>query len=236
MPLDNTTAPLIDSFGRKVTYLRLSVTDRCDLRCTYCMAEKMTFLPKRDVLSLEELARLTDLFIRHGIRKLRHADTLAACGVRRVNVSLDTLDAGRYRNLTRLGDINSVLSGIDAAQAAGLKVKLNAVASRGAFEAEVDSLIRFAHTHGADLTLIEEMPLGDTGLDRDATVLSLRGLREDLARRWTMTPTTKASGGPAHYVRLAETGGLLGSSRRCRATFARYATGCASAARAPAAL
>ncbi len=252
MPLDATPAPLVDSCGRTVSYLRLSVTDRCDLRCTYCMAEKMVFLPKRDVLSLEELARLSDIFIRRGVRKLRltggeplvrrdvmdlfrdlsrhlrsgaldeltlttngsllarHAEALAACGVRRVNVSLDTLDPDRYRSVTRIGDIGIVLAGIDAALAAGLKVKLNAVASRGAFEQEVDDLIRFAHRRGMGLTLIEEMPLGDTGLDRRASVLSLRDLQADLANRWTLTPQRHSSGGPARYTWVEETKGQLG--------------------------
>ncbi|UWQ86010.1 GTP 3',8-cyclase MoaA [Leisingera caerulea] len=252
MPLDATPAPLVDSFGRTVSYLRLSVTDRCDLRCTYCMAEKMTFLPRRDLLSLEELARLSDIFIRQGVRKLRitggeplvrrdvmdlfrnlsghlrrgrldeltlttngtllarHADELADCGVQRVNVSLDTLDPERYRAITRLGDIRMVLAGLEAAQAAGLRVKLNAVASRGMFEHEVDDLIRFAHGRGMDLTLIEEMPLGDTGLDRNESVISLRALQADLANRWTLTPERRSSGGPARYVRVAETGGQLG--------------------------
>lgn len=252
MPFDATPAPLIDGFGRSVTYLRLSVTDRCDLRCTYCMAEKMCFLPKRDLLSLEELARLSELFIRHGVRKLRitggeplvrrdvmdlladlsrrldsgaldeltlttngtllerHAERLARCGVKRVNVSLDTLDADRYRAITRLGDISRVLAGIDAARAAGLRVKLNAVASRGAFEDELDELIRFAHGRGMDLTLIEEMPLGETGQDRSRSVLSLRDLQADLSRRWTLTPSRRSSGGPARYMTVAETGGRLG--------------------------
>lgn len=252
MPLDTASAPLVDGFGRKVSYLRLSVTDRCDLRCTYCMSEKMTFLPKRDVLSLEELARLSDLFIRHGVRKLRitggeplvrrdvidlfrdlsrhlasgtldemtlttngtllarHAADLAACGVRRVNVSLDTLDAARYRAVTRLGDIARVQAGIDAALDAGLRVKLNAVASCGAFESEVDDLIRFAHARGMDLTLIEEMPLGETGTDRSQSMLSLRDLQRDLARRWTLAPLRRNSGGPARYVRVAETGRQIG--------------------------
>lgn len=252
MPLDVNPTQFADSFGRNVSYLRLSVTDRCDLRCTYCMAEKMTFLPKRDVLSLEELSRLSDVFIRHGTRKLRitggeplvrrdvmdlfrdlsrhlksgaldeltlttngtqlarHADALVACGVRRVNVSLDTLDPARYRALTRLGDIRLVLAGIDAALAAGLKVKINAVASQGAFEEEVDELIRFAHGRGADLTLIEEMPLGDTGQDRGASVLSLAGLQQSLAKRWTMAPHHGRSGGPARFMHVAETGGLIG--------------------------
>ncbi|WP_432759526.1 GTP 3',8-cyclase MoaA [Defluviimonas salinarum] len=250
--MDLPPAPFVDGFGRRVRYLRLSVTDRCDLRCTYCMAETMTFRPKRELLSLEELARLSALFIRHGVSKLRitggeplvrrdvmdlfgdlsrhlrsgalheltlttngtllarHAGALAACGVRRVNVSLDTLDPARYRAITRRGDIRMVLAGIEAAREAGLKVKINALASRGAFESEVDDLIRFAHRRGMDLTLIEEMPLGETGLDRRASVLSLRELQADLASRWTLAPERAGTGGPARYLRVAETGGMLG--------------------------
>lgn len=245
-------SPLIDQFGRQVTYLRLSVTDRCDLRCTYCMAEHMTFLPRRDVLSLEELYDLARVFMRGGVRKIRltggeplvrknimqlfellaphlqngdldevtlttngtllarHAEALFAAGVRRVNVSLDSLDPARYAQITRWGRLDAVLKGIDAALAAGLKVKLNAVAMRGAFEHEVDDLIRFAHGRGMDLTLIEEMPLGETGHDRGASFLSLRDLRGSLAERWTMVPVEDRTGGPARYVRLAETGGRLG--------------------------
>lgn len=252
MPLDTTTAPLLDGLGRRVTYLRLSVTDRCDLRCTYCMAEKMCFLPRREVLTLEEMDTVASWFVAAGVRKLRltggeplvrpnvlslvrslsrhldsgaldeltlttngtqlarHAAALAACGVRRVNVSLDTLEPARYRAVTRLGDISKVLAGLDAAQAAGLRVKLNAVASRGAFEAEVDDLIRFAHGRDMDLTLIEEMPLGETGADRAASALPLDGLRRDLAERWTLTPAAARTGGPARMFRVAETGGLLG--------------------------
>ncbi|WJY20944.1 GTP 3',8-cyclase MoaA [Fontisubflavum oceani] len=252
MPLDSAPMPLIDRFGRRVTYLRLSVTDRCDLRCTYCMAEKMVFLPKRDLLSLEELARLSRVFIRHGVRKLRitggeplvrrdvidlfrdlgrdvrrgdldevtlttngtqlvrHAEALAAAGVRRVNVSLDTLDPARFRSVTRLGTLATVLAGIDAALAAGLSVKLNAVASRGAFQAELDDLILFAHGRGMDLTLIEEMPAGDTGSDRADRALSLTEVQRDLAQRWTLEPLRATTGGPARFVRLRETGGRLG--------------------------
>ncbi len=252
MPLDANPAPLVDGFGRAVTYLRLSVTDRCDLRCTYCMAEKMTFLPRKEVLDLEELARLSALFIRHGVRKLRltggeplvrrdvmdlfralsahlrrgdldeltlttngtllarHAQGLAECGVRRVNVSLDTLDPARYRAITRLGDIRMVLAGIEAAQAAGLKVKLNAVASRGRFETELPTLIEFAHARGMDLTLIEEMPLGETGTDRAQTALSLNEVTSALSQRWTLSPDPHRSGGPARYLRVAQTGGRIG--------------------------
>ena len=253
MPLDvNRSAPLVDGFGRAVTYLRLSVTDRCDLRCTYCMAENMVFVPKRSLLSLDELARVSDAFIRRGVRKLRltggeplvrkgvmdliadlsqhletgaldeltlttngtqlarHADMLARHGVRRVNVSLDTLDPARYARVTRRGDLDKVLAGLDAAQAAGLDVKLNAIASRGAFESEVDDLIRFAHGRGMDLTLIEEMPMGETGLNRSDSFLSANDLKADLARRWTMSDLRRSTGGPARYVHVGETGGRLG--------------------------
>lgn len=252
MSADAYPTQLVDGLGRQVSYLRLSVTDRCDLRCTYCMAERMAFLPKEDVLSLEELARLSEIFIRCGVRKIRitggeplvrkgvmglfsglahhlhrgtldeltlttngmlltrYAQALAACGVRRVNVSLDTLDADRYRAITRLGELDRVMAGLDAAQEAGLRVKLNALASRGAFETEVDSLIWFAHGRSMDLTLIEEMPMGDTGRNRNDSFLSLASLQAALAHRWTMTPENHGSGGPARYVRIEETGGRLG--------------------------
>lgn len=244
--------PLIDRFGRQVTYLRLSVTDRCDLRCTYCMSENMTFLPRSEVLSLEELYRLSTIFMELGVRKIRitggeplvrkdihrlfealskhvnnedldelvlttngtqlaqNANMLASFGVKRINVSLDTLDGERYRQITRGGRIERVFAGIDAAQAAGLHVKLNAVASRGVFEKQVDALIRFAHGRKMDLTLIEEMPLGLAGFDRAGTHLSLSELKQDLETRWTLSPLTDATGGPARYLRVAETGGRLG--------------------------
>ncbi|MBN9672727.1 GTP 3',8-cyclase MoaA [Roseibium aggregatum] len=241
-----------DRFGRTATYLRLSVTDRCDLRCSYCMSENMTFLPRKDLLSLEELYRLSTIFMDHGVRKIRltggeplvrknvmslfenlsrhldngdldevtlttngsllssHAAKLADCGVRRVNVSLDTLDADRYRAITRWGNIDRVLAGLDAAQNAGLGVKLNAVAQKGAFEEELDDLIRFAHQRGMDLTLIEEMPLGGTPSCRSRSFLPLSDLRQRLEDRWTLTPVRHTTGGPAKYFRLHETGGRLG--------------------------
>lgn len=244
--------PLVDGFGRTATYLRLSVTDRCDLRCTYCMSENMTFLPRREILDLEELHRLSRIFMARGVRKIRitggeplvrknimalfsmlgahletgeldeltlttngtlldrHADALFAHGVRRVNVSLDTLDPERYQAITRWGRIERVFAGIAAAQAAGLRVKINAVAMRGAFEQEVDDLIRFAHEQDMDLTLIEEMPLGEGRHDRRESFLSLSQLRDTLSSRWTFQPLALKSGGPARYVRVAETGGLLG--------------------------
>ena len=210
MLMERNVAPcsLIDSFGRQVTYLRLSVTDRCDLRCVYCMSEKMTFVPKREVLSLEELERVAQAFVRLGVRKIRitggeplvrkdilalferlsallkdqslheltlttngsrlahFAGDLARAGVRRVNVSLDTLNPDRYRALTRGGSLQATLDGVEAARAAGLSVKLNTVALRGVTEDEIDDLILFAHGNGMTLSLIETMPLGDTGADR----------------------------------------------------------------------
>jgi cyclic pyranopterin phosphate synthase len=243
---------LIDRFGRTIRYLRLSVTDRCDLRCVYCMAEDTTFVPRRDLLSLEELDRLASAFIARGVSKLRitggeplvrkgiltlfrslsrhlgsgalreltlttngtqladHAEALAAAGVRRVNVSLDTLDADRFRTLTRRGTLGTVMDGLRAAREAGLKVKLNAVALRGITETEIFDLIDFAHGHGMDLTLIETMPLGDVGVDRTDQYLPLTELRALIATRLTLTDTSEQSGGPARYARVHETGGRLG--------------------------
>jgi len=244
-------AKLCDPFGRQVTYLRLSVTDRCDLRCSYCMAEHMIFLPKKDLLTIEELYRVASTFAYLGVRKIRitggeplmrrgimtlfsmlhphigqdldevtlttngtllekYASELATYGVKRVNVSLDTLDAEHYARITRRGNIDNVLRGIEAALAAGLHVKINAVAMKGSFETEIDDLIVFAHSQGMDLTLIEEMPLGDSGHDRYDTHLSLDKFRQELGERWTLTPVTACSGGPARYLRIEETGGLLG--------------------------
>jgi cyclic pyranopterin phosphate synthase len=243
---------LIDGFGRTVSYLRVSVTDRCDLRCVYCMAERMEFLPKAEVLSLEELERLCVAFIDLGVRKLRltggeplmrkgilslveslsgrlasgaldeltlttngtrlveFAAALAGAGVRRINVSLDTLDPALFRRLTRGGDLAQVLAGIDAAQAAGLAVKINTVALKDANEAEIPRLITWAHGRGMDLTLIETMPLGDTGEDRTDQFLSLAEVRQTLASFWTLTELALNTGGPARYVRIEETGGRLG--------------------------
>ena len=245
-------APLIDPFGRSITYLRVSVTDRCDLRCVYCMAEDMTFLPKKDVLSLEELDRLCSAFVERGVRKLRltggeplvrknvmalfrslsrhlksgaldeltlttngsqlarFASELADCGVKRINVSLDTLDPAKFRAITRWGDLDRVMEGIKAAEAAAIHVKLNAVALRGVNEDEFDDLIRFAHGRGMDLTLIETMPLGDVGADRTDQYLPLSQVRARLAARWTLQDIPFRTGGPARYVRIAETGGRLG--------------------------
>ncbi len=243
---------MIDPFGRAVNYLRVSVTDRCDFRCTYCMAEDMAFLPKKDLLSLEELDRLTTVFIEKGVRKLRltggeplvrknimhlvrqisrhlksgaleeltlttngsqltrFADELADCGVRRINVSVDTLDPEKFHAITRWGQLDRVLAGIDAAQAAGIKVKLNAVALKGFNEHEIPDLMRFAHGRGMDLTVIETMPMGEIDEDRTDQYLPLSQLRADLERTFTLTDIPYKTGGPARYVEVAETGGRLG--------------------------
>jgi cyclic pyranopterin phosphate synthase len=243
---------MIDPFGRTITYLRVSVTDRCDLRCFYCMSEDMTFLPKADLLTLEELDRLCSVFIAKGVRKLRltggeplvrrnmmslvrslsrhlgsgaldeltlttngsllakFAGELAAAGVRRINVSLDTLDAGRFRAITRWGDIDKVISGIKAAQAAGLRVKINAVALKNVNEDEIPDLVTWAHGEGMDLTLIEVMPLGDIGPGRVEQYLPLSLVRSRLESKFTLTDLDETTGGPARYVRVRETGGKLG--------------------------
>ncbi len=246
-------APLIDPFDRRITYLRVSVTDRCDFRCVYCMAEEMTFLPKAELLTLEELDRLCSAFIRHGVRKLRltggeplvrrdvmdlirslgrhlrtgdldeltlttngsqlarHAEGLAAAGVRRVNVSLDTLDPDKFLAITRWGKFDRVMAGLAAAKAAGIAIKINAVALKGVNDDEFDTLIRWCGEHGHDLTLIEVMPMGDIGGEtRLDQYLPLSAVRADLARRWTLTEIPHRTGGPARYVRIEETGGRLG--------------------------
>jgi GTP 3',8-cyclase len=243
---------MIDPFGRTVSYLRVSVTDRCDFRCVYCMPEHMTFLPKADVLSLEELDRLCSAFIRKGVNKLRltggeplvrrdvmklfrsigrHLQTgslkeltlttngsqlarfapeLADCGVKRVNVSVDTLDAEKFRRITRWGELSKVIAGIDAAQEAGLKIKINVVALRGVNEEEIPELISWAHGRGMDMTLIETMPMGDVDADRTEQYLPLSLVKAQLAKRFTMDSLDDRTGGPARYVRLRETGGRLG--------------------------
>jgi cyclic pyranopterin phosphate synthase len=245
-------APLVDGFGRTVTYLRVSVTDRCDLRCVYCMAEHMTFLPKAEVLTLEELDRVASAFVSLGTRKLRltggeplvrkgmmdlvrslgrhlktgaldeltlttngtrlteFAGQLAEAGVRRINVSLDTLKPELFRRLTRSGDLAKVLAGIKAAQAAGLSVKINAVALKDDNAAELPDLIAWAHGEGCDITLIETMPLGEVEADRTDQYLSLRQVRADLESFWTLEDLPLSTGGPARYVRVKETGGRLG--------------------------
>ncbi|MGO8797657.1 MAG: GTP 3',8-cyclase MoaA [Roseiarcus sp.] len=243
---------LVDPFGRTISYLRVSVTDRCDFRCVYCMSEDMNFLPKRDVLTLEELDRLCSAFVALGVRKLRitggeplvrrdvmrlfrslsrrlasgeldeltlttngsqlerFADELADCGVARVNVSLDTLDGDKFRAITRWGDLAKVLAGIDRAQAAGLSVKINAVALKGVNDAEAPAMVRWAHARGLEITFIEVMPLGEIDGRRADQYLPLSQLQADLERQFALTRSPYASGGPARYFDVAETGGRLG--------------------------
>jgi cyclic pyranopterin phosphate synthase len=250
--LAQSDAPMIDPFGRAVTYLRVSVTDRCDFRCTYCMAENMTFLPKKDLLTLEELNRLCSAFIDKGVRKLRltggeplvrknimylvrelgrkvhdgkldeltlttngsqlakHAAELADSGVRRINVSLDTLDPQKFKTITRWGDLSKVIEGIDAAQAAGLKIKINAVALKGFNDGEIPELMRWAHGRGMDLTLIETMPMGEIEEDRTDRYMPLSEMRQRLSEEFTLAENDYRTGGPARYVTVAETGGRLG--------------------------
>jgi GTP 3',8-cyclase len=244
-------APLVDQFQRRISYLRLSVTDRCDLRCAYCMPERMTFLPRAEVLSLEELHRLALGFIDRGITKLRltggeplvrrdmiqlvqalgrkigdgldeltlttngtrladFAVDLAAAGVKRINVSLDTLDRTAFARLTRRDSLPQVLEGIAAAAEAGLRVKINTVALKGINEAELPELIAWAHGHGHDITMIEVMPLGEVEEDRFDHYLPLAAVRDALDKRWTLIPSAHRSGGPARYFDIAETGGRLG--------------------------
>ena len=255
LELDRAGTParaLIDPFHRAITYLRVSVTDRCDFRCVYCMSEHMTFLPKADLLSLEELDRLCSAFITKGVTKLRltggeplvrrgimtlvtslsrhlatgalkeltlttngsqlekYAADLKARGVERINVSLDTLDADKFRAITRWGDLTKVLAGIDAALAAGLRVKINAVALKGVNEDEIGGLLAWAHGRGMDLTVIEVMPLGDIGEDRLDQYLPLSMVRARLGERYTLEDIDYQTGGPARYVRVKETGGRLG--------------------------
>ncbi|MBN14131.1 MAG: GTP 3',8-cyclase MoaA [Pelagibacterium sp.] len=245
--------PLVDSFGRHVTYLRVSVTDRCDFRCTYCMGEDMVFLPKSEVLSFEEIQEVIGAFVRRGVRKVRltggeplvrrdiikliealseshlaqgeleeltlttngsqlaqHAGRLAELGIRRVNVSLDTLDGEKFAAITRRGRLPQVLDGIYAARDAGLSVKLNMVAIKSVNEDEILPMLEWAHSEGFELTLIEEMPLGDVAFERADTHLSLRTVRDRLAERFTLTPIAKRTGGPARYMRVEQTGGTIG--------------------------
>ena len=244
--------PLIDRFGRQITYLRLSVTDRCDFRCQYCMAESMNFLPRRELLTLDELDQVATAFIKRGVTKLRltggeplvrrdildlvrrlsrhldsgaleeltlttngsqlarHAGALAVAGIRRINVSLDTRDPEKFSEITRRGRLDQVLAGIDAALAAGLRVKLNMVALRGFNEDEIAPMLEWAHGLGMDLTLIETMPLGEVDIDRTAQFLPLTEVEANLRRRFTLRPESHRSGGPARYMRVQETGGRLG--------------------------
>lgn len=243
---------LIDPFQRAITYLRVSVTDRCDFRCVYCMSEHMSFLPKADVLSLEELDRLCSAFVAKGVSKLRltggeplvrrgimtlvsslsrhlasgalreltlttngsqlqkYAAELKANGIKRVNVSLDTLNADKFRSITRWGELDKVIAGIDAAQAAGLKIKINAVALKGVNDDEIATLLEWAHGRGMDLTVIEVMPLGDVDESRLDQYLPLSIVRAGLAERYTLEDIDYRTGGPARYVHVKETGGRLG--------------------------
>ena len=244
--------PLIDPFGRAITYLRVSVTDRCDFRCVYCMSEDMTFLPKKDLLTLEELDRLCSAFVAKGVRKLRitggeplvrrniislfealgrHLDTgaldeltvttngsqlerfavaLYDAGVKRINVSLDTLDRAKFKSITRWGEIGKVMAGLMAARDAGLAVKINMVALKGVNEDEIEEMVRWTHGEGMDLTLIETMPMGDIDGDRTDQYLPLSMVRANLAERFTLNDLDYKTGGPARYVSIEETGGRLG--------------------------
>ena len=244
--------PLIDPFGRAITYVRVSVTDRCDYRCVYCMSEDMNFLPKRDILSLEEVDRLCTAFIDLGTRKIRitggeplvrrnvmslfhglsrrlaegaldevtlttngsqlarFAHELADCGVTRINVSLDTLDPDKFRQVTRWGDLSVVLAGINAASAAGLKIKINAVALKGFNEGEALGLVEWAHGRGFDVTFIEVMPLGEMERERADQFLPLTELRARLENSLTLIPSSYTTGGPARYYDVTETGGRVG--------------------------
>ncbi len=243
---------LIDPFARPITYLRVSVTDRCDLRCVYCMAEDMTFLPKREVLTLEELDRLCSGFVDLGVRKLRltggeplvrknimwlvrrlgrHLKTgaldeltltsngtqlsrfayeLADAGVKRINISLDTLDPAKFKAITRWGDLERVMDGIAQARAAGLTIKINAVALRGVNDDEIDRLLSWCGECGFDLTFIEVMPIGEIGEQRIDQYLPLSMVRADLEKRWTLNESDHTTGGPARYFDIAETGQRLG--------------------------
>src|ERR1700741_186489 len=247
--LNQSTSPssaMTDPFGRTLSYLRVSVTDRCDLRCFYCMSEDMTFLPKADLLTLEELDRLCSAFIAKGVKKLRlpggeplvrrnvmslvrslsrhlksgalreltmttngtqlarFASELADCGIRRINVSLDTLDAAKFRAITRWGELDKVLAGIEAARAAGLAVKINTVALKNLNEDEIPSLLRWAHGNGMALTLIEVMPMGEIGAGRIDQYVPLSLVRARLSQQFTLTDLAETTGGPARHVRVRQ--------------------------------
>ena len=245
------TRPLVDRYGRQISYLRISVTDRCDFRCIYCMSEHMEFLPRSEVLSFEEIDQIAAAFIARGTRRIRltggeplvrrdilalveklgsylgrglneltlttngsqlrrYASRLAAAGIRRINISLDTLDESRFTAITRHGRLADVLDGIDAAAEAGLKIKLNMVAMRGINDDEIEPMMGWAHARGFGLTLIEGMPLGDVGIDRVESYLPLRELRDRLAAKYTLEPTDHRTGGPARYDWVKQTNGLLG--------------------------
>lgn len=244
--------PMVDPFGRTVTYLRVSVTDRCDFRCEYCMAETMRFLPRKELLSFEELERLCSAFIMKGVRKLRitggeplvrrdilellkalsrHLETglldeltlttngsqlermahdIAALGVKRINVSIDSLNPDTFRKITRRGDLTQVLRGLNTAKAAGLQIKVNTVALKGINEDEIPAMLRWCGDEGFDLTLIETMPLGEVDVDRLDYYLPLSVVRERLAQQFSLTDIPYRTGGPARYVTVGETGGRLG--------------------------
>ena len=244
---------MIDPFGRDISYLRVSVTDRCDFRCTYCMSEDMTFLPKKDVLSLEELERLCGVFVKLGVKKLRltggeplvrknimslirnlgqHLDTgdleeltlttngtqlhkyaeeLFDCGVKRVNVSIDTLDPEKFTEITRWGKLENVLRGIEAAANSGLKIKLNTVALRGTNDNELPNMVKWAGEQGFDITVIEVMPMGDIGAEnRVSQYLPLSMVRSSLSEHFTLRDIDYKTGGPARYVEVEETGTKIG--------------------------
>ncbi|PLX39172.1 MAG: GTP 3',8-cyclase MoaA [Hyphomicrobiales bacterium] len=251
-PLEADPGTLIDPFGRAVNYLRVSVTDRCDFRCVYCMAENMTFLPKREVLTLEELDRLCSAFVEKGVRRIRltggeplvrkgimelfrqlsrhlksgqldevtvttngsqltrYAGQLADYGVKRINLSLDTLDADKFKAVTRWGELSKVMRGLDAADEAGLSIKINMVALKGVNDHEILPMLEWAHGRGYDLTMIETMPMGEIDEDRTDRYLPLSDVRAMLSERYTIEDSNYATGGPARYIRLAETGGRVG--------------------------
>jgi len=251
IPAD-TASEMIDPFGRHVNYLRVSVTDRCDFRCVYCMSENMTFLPKKDILTLEELDRLCTVFVEKGVRKLRltggeplvrrnimslfenlsrhlktgaleeltlttngsqlekYASQMVDYGVKRINVSLDTIDAGKFKDITRWGDLAKVMGGIKAAQAAGLAIKINMVALKNFNEDEIEPMMEWCHAEGMDLTLIETMPLGEIEEDRTDQYLPLSVVRANLLDRFSLQDIPYKTGGPARYVEVKETGGKLG--------------------------
>jgi cyclic pyranopterin phosphate synthase len=243
--------PMIDGFGRRITYVRMSVTDRCDLRCRYCMAEKMNFLPRRDVLSLEEIVELADIFVGRGVKRIRltggeplvrkginflvgelgrrigsgldeltmttngtqlarHAGMLFDAGIRRINVSLDSRDPERFRHITRRGELAQVLGGIEAADAAGLKVKINMVALKALNEDEIAPMLRWCSDKRFDLTLIETMPLGEVEDDRTEHYLPLSTVRERLEREFRLIPSLSRTGGPARYFEVEGLGNRLG--------------------------
>ena len=241
-----------DAFGRTITYLRVSITDRCDFRCTYCMAEDMTFLPRQEILSFEEMERICSAFISRGVTKIRltggeplvrhgiiglieqlsrhlksgalkeltlttngsqlekYSEKLVELGVKRINVSLDTLNSEKFTEITRFGKLEKVLTGLDAAKKAGLKVKINTVALKGQTDKELNDLLEFVGDNGFDLTFIETMPLGEIGGSRVDNYLPLTEVRERIAGRWTITDTDYATGGPARFVDVAETGNRIG--------------------------